>query len=327
MQPHSAQELTPSRRPAVAYRRGAVLFSAPEGALYTYHQKRMIAGYVFISPWVIGFLVFVVGSLLASLFLSFTNWNALSKPQIIGFKNYAKLFFDDPLFWKSVKVTALYSLSIPLNLVFGLLIAVLLNQKIKGLGIFRTIYYLPSVIVGVAVSLLWVWIFNPRFGVFNLFLAQVFGIKGPAWLADETWVIPALIIMSLWGVGGPMLIYLAALQNVPTSYYEAAIVDGANAWQRFVRITVPMISPVILFNLIMGIIQSFQVFTPAYVMTEGGPNHASLVYVLYLYRHAFQWYRMGYAAAQAWILFVLILGMTLIVMRSSAVWVYYESRK
>ena len=226
-------------------RRGAI--SAAGGAgLYTYHQKRIIAGYVFISPWVIGFLVFVVGSPLASLFLSFTNWNALSKPQIIGLKNYAKLFFDDPLFWKSLKVTALYSLSIPLNLVFGLLIAVLLNQKIKGLGIFRTIYYLPSVIVGVAVSLLWVWIFNPRFGIFNLFLAQVFGIQGPAWLADETWVIPALIIMSLWGVGGPMLIYLAALQNVPTSYYEAAIVDGANAWQRFLKITVPMISPVIL---------------------------------------------------------------------------------
>ena len=165
---------------------GGLCYSRRRGpGLYTYHQKRMIAGYVFISPWMIGFLVFVVGSLLASLFLSFTNWNALSKPQIIGLKNYAKLFFDDPLFWKSLKVTALYSLSIPLNLVFGLLIAVLLNQKIKGLGIFRTIDYLPSVIVGVAVSLLWVWIFNPRFGIFNLFLAQVFGIQGPAWLAGR----------------------------------------------------------------------------------------------------------------------------------------------
>ena len=155
----------------------ANLGASEEAALYTYHQKRMIAGYLFISPWVIGFLVFVVGSLLASLFLSFTNWNALSTPQFIGLKNYAKLFFDDPLFWKSVKVTALYSLSIPLNLVFGLLIAVLLNQKIKGLGLFRTIYYLPSVIVGVAVSLLWVWIFNPRFGIFNLFPGA--GVRDP----------------------------------------------------------------------------------------------------------------------------------------------------
>ena len=288
----------------------------------------MIAGYVFISPWVIGFLVFVVGSLLASLFLSFTNWNALSKPQIIGFKNYAKLFFDDPLFWKSVKVTALYSLSIPLNLVFGLLIAVLLNQKIKGLGIFRTIYYLPSVIVGVAVSLLWVWIFNPRFGVFNLFLAQVFGIKGPAWLGGRDLGDPGADHHEPVGRRrADADLSWRRCRTCPPPTTRRRSWTAPTPWQRFVRITVPMISPVILFNLIMGIIQSFQVFTPAYVMTEGGPNHASLVYVLYLYRHAFQWYRMGYAAAQAWILFVLILGMTLIVMRSSAVWVYYESRK
>ena len=189
--------------------------------------------------------------------------------------------------------------------------------------IFRTLYYLPAVIAGVSVALLWQWIFNPNFGLINAMLALV-GIDGPAWIYSEAWVVPAFVIMSLWGVGAPMIIYLAALQNVPTELYEAASLDGASALRRFWSITLPMISPVIFLNLIISIINSFQVFTSVYVMTEGGPNNGSLFFVLYIYRHAFQYFNVGYASALAWILFLVIMVLTLIVFKTSRSWVYYE---
>lgn len=280
--------------------------------------------YIYISPWLIGLVVFNLGPILASLALSFTSWDILTPARFIGIENYKTCFFGDDLFWKSISVTFYYLLSVPVRLFIGLIIALLLNQKIKAMAFFRTIYYLPSVISGVAVSLLWLWIFNPEFGILNYLLWRFFRIQGPAWLFDERWVIPSFIIMSLWGVGGNMIIYLAALQGVPTILYEAAELDGATPWAKFWHITIPMISPAILFNLVMSMIASFQIFTPGFIMTNGGPNNASLFYVLYLYRNAFQYFKMGYASALAWILFILILSFTLITFKSSPLWVFYS---
>ena len=211
----------------------------------------------------------------------------------------------------------------PLGLALSLFLAGLLNTEVRGVRFFRTVYYLPSVMSGVAVALLWSWLFNPDFGLVNHLLGLV-GINGPTWLASETWALPALIIMSLWGAGQSMLIFLAGLQGIPQQLYEAAEIDGAGGWSRFTHVTLPMLSPVILFNLIMGIIGSFQVFTQGYVMTNGGPNNATLFYVLNLYNQAFRNLRMGYASALAWILFFIILGMTLLVIRQSRERVYYE---
>jgi multiple sugar transport system permease protein len=286
------------------------------------YWKRALEGYLFISPWIVGFAIFTAGAIGASFVISLTNWSMIGNPRFIGVENYKRIV-NDKFFWQSLKVTSIYLLNVPLNLIIGLLLAILLNQKIKGLSIYRTIYYLPSVTAGVAVSLLWLWIFNPRFGIINLLLSYI-GIKGPAWLSDEHWALPALIIMSTWGVGGSMLIYLGALQGIPTQFYEAAILDGAGIWDRFKYITIPMITPVILLNLIMGIINSFQTFTQAFVMTNGGPNYATLFYVLYLYQQAFRWFNMGYAAALAWILFLIILVCTIVIFKTSAGWVYYE---
>jgi multiple sugar transport system permease protein len=287
------------------------------------YWKRALEGYLFISPWIIGFAIFTAGALIGSFTISLTEWNIVGTPRFIGLKNYQAML-QDKFFWQSLKVTILYLFNVPLNLVLGLLLAILLNQKVRGLSIFRTIFYLPSVTAGVAVSLLWMWIFNPRFGVINILLKKV-GIIGPAWLGSETWALPALIIMSMWGVGGGMLIYLGALQGIPTALYEAATLDGAGAWRKFLHITIPMITPVLLLNLIMGIISSFQVFTQAYIMTQGGPNYATLFYVLYLYQQAFRWFNMGYASALAWLLFLIILVCTYLVLRTSSRWVYYES--
>jgi multiple sugar transport system permease protein len=287
-------------------------------------KKEIKDFYLYISPWLIGLIVFNLGPILASLVLSFTEWDILSPLRFTGIQNYLSCFFEDPLFRKSLWVTVYYVLSVPLRVLFGLLVALLLNQKIKAVALFRTIYYLPSVISGVAVALLWLWVFNPEFGLLNYLLWKFFHMNGPAWLFDERWVIPSFIIMSLWGVGGNMVIYLAALQGVPTSLYEAAEIDGANSWIKFWKITIPMISPAILFNLVMATINSFQIFTPGFIMTNGGPNNASLFYVLYLYRNAFQYFKMGYASTLAWILFVIIFICTLLIFKSSSRWVFYS---
>ena len=280
--------------------------------------------YLFISPWIIGFLLFVLVPMIASIFFSFCRYDVLTPPNWCGLDNYRRLFSDE-LFWKSLEATSLYALgSVPLGLAISLFIALMLNRDIKGVAWFRTVFYLPSVISGVAVSLLWMWIFNPDFGILNHLLWKFFRIQGPAWIASEEWVIPSLIIMSLWGIGGGIVIYLAGLQGIPTELYEAAEIDGAGGWRKLINITLPMISPVIFFNLVMGIIGSFQVFTQAYVMTNGGPNNASLFMVLYLYRNAFQYFSMGYASAIAWILFMIIMALTMLVFKSSPMWVYYE---
>ncbi|AEE95968.1 carbohydrate ABC transporter permease [Mahella australiensis] len=288
-------------------------------------RKEAVNGYVFALPWLLGFFIFMAWPIVDSFYLSFTSYNMLQPPKWIGFLNYKILFTQDKLFPISLYNTLYYVVfSLPISIILGIFIAVLMNQKVPGIKIFRTIYYLPNVVSAVAVSLLWQWIFDPNFGLVNTFLAQL-GIEGPGWLMDESWSKPALIIMSLWGVGGSMIIYLAGLQDIPISLYEAATIDGANSWKQFWKITLPMLSPTIFFNLITGIIGGFQVFTQAYIMTAGGPVNSTLFYALYLYRKAFQDTQMGYASAMAWILLIITLLLTILVFKTSNKWVYYEN--
>ena len=296
----------------------------------TLSRRESLWAYAFISPWIVGFLVFTLGPMLASLYFSFTDYNIIDPPTWTGIDNYQKALFGDPLFWHSLQRTLYFAaLALPLGLIFGFMMAVLLNQDIPGVNVWRTIYFLPSVIAGVAVALLWTRIFNPRVGILNPFLQNVLGIDNPpGWLQDPDWAIPALVIMSLWGVGGSMIIYLAGLQGIPTTLYEAAKIDGANNRQRFWNVTLPLMTPVIFYNLVIGLIGAFQYFTEVYVATsgEGGPVRSTLVYNLYLYQNAFKFFDMGYASALAWILFLLVLLVTLLVFRSSPMWVFYEGQ-
>lgn len=285
---------------------------------------RALEGYLFISPWIVGFLVFTAGPILASLVLSFFEWSLIRPPRFAGLNNYVKIFTADPLFWQSLKVTLIYVIvAIPLQLAFALFLAILLNQKVRLIPLFRTIFYLPSQVSAVAIAVIFLWIYHPELGLLNELLRHV-GIKGPAWLISERWALPALIGMSLWSVGGAMIILLAGLQDVPQHLYEAASLDGAGEFAKFRFITLPMLSPVLFFNLVLGIIGGFQYFTQAYVMTRGGPLNATLFYALYLYLNAFNFLKMGYAAALAWILFVIMIAVTIWQLRLARHWVYYE---
>ena len=288
-------------------------------------KRETILGWLMVSPFLIGFVCFTAIPMIASLIISFTEWDMLSNPEWIGFDNYKTLFFEDPLALHSLNITILFTIvSIPLNIVFGLALAMLLNTSIRGLSIFRTIFYLPAILSGVAVALMWRWIFSSEFGLLNTLLI-IIGIEGPAWLTDRIWVLPSFVIMRLWSVGGGMIIYLAGLQSIPTNLYEAANIDGANWWHRTRFITLPMLSPTIFFQLIVGFIFSMQIFTEAFIMTNGGPADASLFYLLYLYRQAFQYFDMGYASALAWVLFIVILLLTIIIFKTGRFWVYYEA--
>ena len=282
-----------------------------------------IAGYLFIMPFLVHFVGMIALAMVSSLGISLLKTDLLTGYEFVGVENYAKML-KDPLFWKALRVTAYYTFAlVPLGTIFALSIALLLNQEVAALGFWRSVYYLPSVVAGVAVAILWQWMLNPRFGLLNQGLAFL-GIKGPRWLYSESWAVPGFIIMGLWGAGGSMLLYLAGLQGIPTRLYEAAEIDGANGWQKFWKITIPMLTPTIYFNLLMNIIGSFQVFTQSYIMTGGGPNNASLTMVLYLYRKGFQHLRFGYASALAWALFFIILIFTMFLVKSSESWVYYE---
>jgi len=288
-------------------------------------RREGIWAYIFISPWIVGFIIFTLGPMIASFFLAFTQYNIIAPPEWVGTGNYQRIFAD-PLFWQALKVTFTYAaMSLLPSLAFGLALAMLLNTNVPGIAFWRTIYYLPSIISGVAAAILWMFVLNPRFGVVNWVLG-IIGIKGPGWLSSPQWALPGLALMSLWGAGGGMILYLAGLQGIPTALYDAAKVDGANAWARFWYVTLPMISPVIFYNLVMGTIGTFQYFTSAYVMTSGGPNNATLFYNLYLYNNAFRYSQMGYASGLAWILFIIVLFFTLLIFRSSAAWVYYEGQ-
>lgn len=282
-------------------------------------------GYLYIAPWLIGFLFLTMGPVVFSFIMSFSQWDMISSPKMVGFSNYVTIATDDFRFRQSLKVTVLYAaFSVPLGVACSLALAMLLNLSVRGMRVFRSIFYVPAILPGVAVAMVWLAVFRPQGGIFNSILGW-FGLGPLPWLTSPDWALPSFIIMSLWGIGGGMIIYLAGLQSVPTQLYEAAEIDGAGRWARFRNVTLPMISPTIFFNLVMGIIGSFQVFTSSFVMTGGGPAYSTLFYVLYLYQKAFNYLQMGYACALAWILFVIILTLTLIVFKTSARWVYYEA--
>lgn len=285
--------------------------------------RRTITGYLFIMPFILGFLLWFLTPALVAVWLTFTDWNLIRPPRYVGLDNILRLGTDN-LFWQALKVTTIYTLaSVPLGLVLAFLLALLINTKVKGIAFFRTIYYLPSIVPAVASAVLWAWIFNTEFGLFNAVL-RYFGVPRIAWLQDPTYAMWALIIMSLWGLGGAMIIYLAGLQGIPDVYYEAAEIDGAGRWNQMWNITLPLLSPVIFFNLIMSIIGTFQVFTAGYLITDGGPQNATLFYVLYLYRNGFEYLDMGYSAALAWVLFLIILVLTLLIFRYVGSMVHYE---
>lgn len=279
--------------------------------------------YLFLLPWIIGFLVFTAGPMLASLYISFTQWEIVTPSKWMGTAQYVKLFQDDR-FYLSIYNTAYYVfIGVPLHLFLALLAALAMNLNLRGIRIFRTLYYVPSITPVVANSILWLWIFHPQWGLANAFL-NTLGLEGLYWLQDPKLSKPSFIIMSFWSIGGQMVILLAALKGIPLSFYEAADIDGANIWQRFRHITLPLLTPALFFNLILAIIGAFQVFTQAFIMTEGGPSYSTLFYVLYLYRMAFENFRMGYASAMAWVLFVIVLVFTLLQFRISNFWVFYE---
>ncbi len=295
-------------------------------------RKEAIEGYLCIAPWLFGFIFLTLGAVIFSFSMSLTKWDMINPAKFVGVSNYHTILFDDDLFWQSLKVTAIYAgCAVPMGLVCSLLLAMLLNLNVKGMQWFRSIFYIPAILPGAAVAMVWQMVMNPqRMGIFNAMLGGMANLlhvqfTPVPWLTSPDWVLKSFIIMSLWGVGGGMIIYLAGLQSVPTQLYEAAEIDGAGSWAKFRNVTLPMISPTLFFNLIMGIIGSFQVFTSSFIMTQGGPANASLFYVLYLYQKAFKYLQMGYACALAWILFAIILALTLFVMTSSRRWVYYEA--
>jgi len=279
----------------------------------------------FISPWIVGFLLLTVIPMVSSFAISFTEWNILTKPKFVAFANYIDVF-NDPLFYKSLRVTLVFTaLSVPINVVLSLFVAILLNSEIKCINLYRTIYYLPAVVSGVVVSLLWTWIFNSEFGLLNNFLLK-FGVQGPRWLSDEFWVMPAMVIMSTWGIGGGIIMYLSGLQGIPAYLYESARLDAAGWWTRLIKITIPSMSPILLFTTLTNVIGSLQTFTSAYIMTGGGPNNQTLFYAFYVYKHAFTWKQMGKACALAWLLFLIIMAITMLLLKVSKGKVYYESK-
>jgi multiple sugar transport system permease protein len=282
-----------------------------------------LTAYLFIAPWVIGFLIFTFGAMVFSLGLSAYDTDLLSSSTFVGLKNYQSLA-RDPLFTKALYVTFYYTiLVVPLGTLIALLVALLLNQKVAALGFWRTVYYLPAVVTGVAVAILWGWVLNPEAGLMNQGRALLH-IPGPRWFGSETWAVPGIVMIALWGTGTNMLLYLAGLQSIPTEIQEAARIDGASSFQVFTRVTLPLLTPTVFFNVVINIIGSFQVFTNAYVLTQGGPNNATLTMVLYIYRQGFQLFHFGFASALAWVLFAIILVFTLLVVRTSNSWVYYE---
>jgi multiple sugar transport system permease protein len=281
-------------------------------------------GYIFVLPWVIGLLAFTVGPMLSSLYYGFTYFDGISKPRWIGLENYGTALFSDPLFWPSLGKTFYYSLvTVPFGLIGSLLFAMLLNQQIPAQNVFRTVYFMPHLTPTVATAVLWTFVMHPYVGPLNAILGSL-GLPQPGWLSDRTWAIPSLIIISLWTTwgGNGMLIFLAGLQGVPVELTEAAQIDGANAWRRFLHVTIPMISPTLFFNLVMGVIGALKVFL-AYVDTRGGPGRAKWFFALHIYVQAFSYYRMGYGCALAWLFTILLLVLTLVQVRSSGRWVFY----
>ncbi|MDR3690035.1 MAG: sugar ABC transporter permease [Fimbriimonas sp.] len=286
------------------------------------HNQRM--GILFAMPWILGFTVFLAYPLISSFYYSFTNFSILSSPRWIGGSNYSELM-GDQVFHQSLKNTLLFAAaSVPLATVFAILLALLLNSKTKGMAFYRTIFYIPSLVPMVALGVLWLWVFNGQYGLLNEGLRHI-GLPPPPWLTEPAWAKWTLVIISVWGTGNAMVIYLAGLQDVPQSLYEAADIDGAKAWGKTRHVTIPMISPVILFNVIMGIIGSLQTFALPYVMFPGGqPARSTYFFSMYLYDTAFQYQRMGYASAMGWVMFAITLSLTLLALKLSSKHVHYE---
>jgi multiple sugar transport system permease protein len=288
--------------------------------------REAIEGYLFVAPAVIGFVVFTFFPMIASAVLSLTEYDLLSSPRWIGFDNYVQMAKDE-FFWLSLRITTTYAVvGVPLGMVFALVVALLLNQRVPGITLWRALYVMPSVMSGAAVVVLWRWLFNPEFGLLN-FLLGYFGLRGPNWLGSTRWALPSLILVGLWAFGGKMIVFLAGLQGIPGELYEAVEIDGGNAWHKFRAVTLPMLTPVILFNLVIDLIYAFQLFTESYGLTAGGPENATLVYMLYLYRNAFDYLQMGYASAMAWVLFLVVLVVTLLIFKSTPMWVHYENER
>ncbi|MBX3064833.1 MAG: sugar ABC transporter permease [Anaerolineae bacterium] len=288
-------------------------------------RREAVEGYVSLIPWVIGFAAFTALPIIYSIIASLTQWTGTTAPKFIGLDNYVRMFTRDPLFYDSLRATlGFVVLSLPLKLVLGLGLALLLNLKIPGMNFYRTVFYIPAVISGVAVSLMWIWLLQPDTGLVNTLLGYI-GIQGPKWFWDRHWALPSVALMSVWRVGGAAIIYLAGLQNIPVQLYEAASIDGASAWRRFWRITIPLLTPTIFFQLIIELIDSFKVFTEAFVITNGGPLHATYFYLLYFYDEAFRNANRGYASALALVLTLIILVTTAFVNYTSKRWVYYET--
>ena len=286
-------------------------------------RSESLAFYLFISPWLIGFFCLTLGPMLFSLYASFTKWDGVHTPQPIGLTNYVKMFTADPDFYATIGRTFYYAAGrVIIGVILAMILAILINQKIFGRTFFRVIFYLPTIVTGVAVYLVWSWMFDPTNGILNYLLGLV-GIQGPLWLASPNWAMPALIVMSLTATGGMIIIFLAGLQGIPQDLYDAAGVDGAGALSKFWNVTVPLLSPVILFNVILGIISALQVFAEPFVMTGGGPIHATYVYGLYLYDFAFQYFNFGYASGLAWILFIITILLSLLVLAYSRGRVFY----
>ncbi len=289
-------------------------------------KREWIEGYGFISLWLLGFLVFTLVPMIYSFYLSLTEWDFIGDPKFIGLKNYIDIFTKDENIWTAIFNTFYYTIfQVPLRLILALIVAMLLIQPYRGSNAMRVLFYLPGIISGVAISTVWTKLFDPYYGAINDILSR-FGIPAIGWINDVDWAMPSIILMNLMYIGTPMVVFIAGLKDIPQQLYEVAKLDGANGWSRFFHITLPMMSPILFYNLIMQIIQSFQVFTNVYMMTNGGPANSTLVYVLYLYQNAFQYLRMGYGSALAWILFAIILVLTLVIFRHSS-WVYFEGKE
>jgi multiple sugar transport system permease protein len=314
---------------AAPARAGAAPESPPRrlAGLRSRRRKEALWFYLFASPWIIGFLVFLFGPMVASIYLSLTDWDSFTTPKFVGLDNYRELLTNDPVFWTALKNTIYYAaVSVPLGLLLGLWLANLLNKQVRARKLFRTLIYLPTLVPLVAAAMVFKMVLAPS-GALNDLLGLV-GISGPTWLLDPVWVKPSLILLSVWGVGSATVLLLAAMKGIPKELYEAAEVDGASSTRQFWSITVPQLTPIIFFNLVMGLIGAFQVFSQVYVLTRGAtqaPEEASVTLVPFLFDQAFAFYHMGYASAISWLLFLVILGLTLIAFRTARKWVFYET--
>ena len=281
--------------------------------------------YLFISPWLIGFFAFTAGPLALSLVMSFYDWPVIGESTFVGLGNYIRMFTQDSQFWDSLGLTLKFAvIFVPLNMIIALVLAMLIATNVKGSNLFRVIFYIPSVVSGVAVAIIWGWILDSNNGILNYILSLV-GIDGPLWLQDPKWAIVAIVIASAGGVGKMMLIFYTDIKSIPSSYYEAAVIDGATPLQQFFKITIPIITPTILFNLVTSTISALQQLTLVILLTGGGPMKSTYFYGLFVYENAFKHHRLGYASANAWVMFFIILGMTAVIFKSSSAWVFYEN--